>query len=229
MASCLERAKTRYAGVLKTLLARCGVACGVAFFLGGMAASPLWASEPLGLRQRLIQYIEAIQTLEATFQEEGPQRKARGKIFLRRPPKTGASEYGKLKFLYEDPVGLVVVSVGGTVYVCNTQTQTQETTPLSSTPLFVFMRSEVRLGDAAVEKRLSRVGDRIHWVLADADAPDGSQSHQLTLIFSPSPLALVGWSIQDPTGQKTHVTLECVTAGHPLKDHVFEKPSLKGP
>jgi len=199
-----------------------------AFALAAGSFMPQPSLSSMGkIREQVMQYVESLRTLEATFMEIGPQRKARGKLFLKRPAEGARTEYGKLKFLYDDPVPLVVTSQKGIVHVFNTQAHTEETTPLSSTPLFVFMRSHVSLTGVAVEKGLFVKDDEIHWVLAPADTPDGSQAHQLTLIFSAtSPTTLVGWIIEDPTGQETAVTLENVKGGHPLPDSVFDKPNM---
>ena len=177
-------------------------------------------------REKLISYIEGIQTLEARFKEKGPQREASGRVFLKRPK--SSQEYGKLKFVYDSPSGLVVVSRDGTVYVWNSRSNTLEETPLSSTPLFVFMRSEVRLGDAAVEKALEEEEDEIHWTLSQSeDTTGGGQSPQVRLSFQKEPLALKSWVITDPTGNETEVSLENVKKGHALGDQTFQKPSLK--
>lgn len=182
------------------------------------------------LRQNLMGTIQAIQTLEARFSEKGPQRKATGKVYLKRPPRE-SNVYGELKFVYDPPQRLEIVSTKGTVYVWNKKANTVEDTPLSSTPLFFFLRPEIRLGDAVLEKGLMEDEGNIYWTLTQNEET-GAESPEVKLIFTRAPgqpqkLQLRGWVLTDATGNETHVTLQDVKTGSDLEDVTFEPPEVE--
>ncbi|EFX83896.1 hypothetical protein DAPPUDRAFT_239451 [Daphnia pulex] len=101
-------------------------------------------------------------------------------------------------------VPLEIVSVNGTVYVANHKTQTLETHPLSSTPLFVLLRPEIRLGDLAIEKELKEEDGLIYWTLTKEEDTGGEQP-EITLIFKRGSLDFQGWAHLKADRQGLHL------------------------
>ncbi|MBY0264269.1 MAG: outer membrane lipoprotein carrier protein LolA [Holosporales bacterium] len=191
----------------------------------------VWIVLPLSveakdLRKKLIQHIESIDTLEAEFQETGPEGEATGRIFLKRPNSKNPKGFGSIKFIYNPPKLVEIVSCDGRVYVANHKTkEIDHNEPLSSTPLFILLRAEIRLGDLAIEKELKEEGGFIYWTLTKESTTE-EEHPEITFIFESGSMEFIGWTIHDLTGKETMVRLSGIKKGIPLEEDIFKKPTF---
>ena len=199
-----------------------------ASFLGWILAWILFplSAEAKDLRQKLIQHIESIDTLQAEFQETGSEGGATGRIFLKRPHSKNSKGFGSIKFLYTPPKFLEIVSCDGRVYVANHKTkEIDHDEPLSSTPLFILLRAEIRLGDLAIEKDLKEEDGFIYWTLTKESTTE-EEHPEITFIFESGSMEFIGWTIHDLTGKETTVRFSGIKKGIPLEEDIFKKPTF---
>jgi len=121
---------------------------------------------------------------------------AQGKIYLQRP--------GKLRFEYDSPSHLLIVSDGTWLTQKDSALETTDRVPLSSTPLNFFLKENVQL-----QRDTQVVGftkDAQDWRVSARDG-SGEMDGTITMVFDARGLALKEWSIADGFGGETRVVL----------------------
>jgi outer membrane lipoprotein-sorting protein len=132
-----------------------------------------------------------------------------GSFYINRP--------GKIRFEYTSPEPVFIVSDGTSVSIEEPKRQSYDAVPLSSTPLHLFLRSNVDLKrDGSVTDVTSSNGS--HFVtLVDKT---GEAEGKMILEFRASDFELLGWRSLDGAGAETRVKLTGT------KKNVSLKPSL---
>jgi len=132
-----------------------------------------------------------------------------GSFYINRP--------GKVRFDYATPERMHIVSDGTTVSIEEPQRKAYDAVPLSSTPLHLFLRSNVDLKrDGSVTDVSTSNGS--HFVtLVDKT---GEAEGRMILEFRDSDFELLGWRALDGAGAETRVKLT------DTKRNVSLKPSL---
>ncbi len=132
-----------------------------------------------------------------------------GEFFINRP--------GKVRFAYDKPEQMFIVSDGTSVSIEEPKRKAYDAVPLSSTPLHLFLRSNVDLKrDGSVTDVSTSNGS--HFVtLVDKT---GEAEGKMILEFRASDFELLGWRALDGTGAETRVRLS------DTKKNVSLKPSL---
>lgn len=182
------------------------------------AALPSADSELLG---RIEAYLNDIRTLEARFQQVGPDGGlASGKVYIQRP--------GKMRFDYDPPSKVLLVATDWRLIFWDGSIQQQNVIPLSQTPLGFLLGEKVGLDDevqvTALEKR---GGEADITVVRKSDPDQGS----VTLTFALQPMELRRWSVTDAQGQVTRILLDGLRTGMPLDAGLFRwaDPKVFGP
>ncbi|MGQ0532278.1 MAG: LolA family protein [Caulobacteraceae bacterium] len=147
------------------------------------------------------QALNAVQRLQGRFVQTSPGGgHASGMFYMERP--------GKLRFEYDPPATLLIVSDGSVVAMRDRELRTTERTPLRSTPLNIILGRNINLERDARILRVSRAGP---WLLVTARDRGGQTDGQITLQFY-GPLAeLRSWDVIDATGARTRITLSDIT------------------
>lgn len=153
---------------------------------------------------RAIDWLAATQTLEARFEQIGPDGTVTtGDLALERP--------GKIRFDYDDPSPILLVADGSTVAIADFDLETVDRAPISATPLrFLLGDLDTLQADGAIaEAGYSR--DRLYVTLVD---PEGEIDGRVTLVFEdPDQLApaetmsFIGWYALDAMGGMTELRL----------------------
>lgn len=135
-------------------------------------------------------------------------------------PSNGAfyiSRPGKVRFEYTTPEPIFIVSDGTTVSIEEPKRKSYDAVPLSSTPLHLFLRSNIDLRkDGSVTDVQTSNGS--HFVtLVDKT---GEAEGKMILQFRQSDFELMGWRQVDGAGAETRVQLQ------DIKKNVALKPSL---
>jgi outer membrane lipoprotein-sorting protein len=160
------------------------------------APAPLTADDQ-ALIDRAVAYLEALTSASGRFvQTDARGAVTQGTIALQRP--------GKARFEYDPPSGLLVVAGNGAVAVSDRRLKTFDSYPIRATPLGIFLAGRIKLDGGVKVTRVSRLADGFSLTAED---PKRQTRGSITLNFSDSPLALVGWSLVDPRGSLTRVRL----------------------
>ncbi|CAN5634310.1 outer-membrane lipoprotein carrier protein LolA [Phenylobacterium sp. 20VBR1] len=184
-----------------TRLTRRALALGLAALpLPALAARPAIApltADDRALVDKASAYLQGLTEAKGRFvQTDARGTTTQGTVYLKRP--------GKARFAYEAPSGLLVVADGANVSVADSRLKTFDRYPLMATPLSIFLARQIKLDKGVVISDVTRLADGF-----TITARDGKKQAegQITLTFSNSPMALIGWTVSDAQGQATRIRL----------------------
>ncbi|RYZ14901.1 MAG: outer membrane lipoprotein carrier protein LolA [Alphaproteobacteria bacterium] len=149
-------------------------------------------------------------TVQGRFTQVDPAgAPSSGSFYINRP--------GKVRFEYTSPEPIFIVSDGTTVSIEEPKRKAYDAIPLASTPLHLFLRSNIDLRkDGSVTDVSTSNGS--HFVtLVDKT---GEAEGKMVLQFRTTDFELLGWRQIDGTGAETRVQLA------DMKKNVSLKPSL---
>ncbi len=135
---------------------------------------------------------------------------AQGVVYLKRP--------GKIRFEYDPPATLLMVSDGVTLTQVDKALDTKDRVPLKSTPLAFFLSDKVHLEDDVEVIALQKTPDAISVTAKDGS---GQVAGSITMVFDPASLQLKEWIIHDEFGQQTRVLLSQVRYNERLNPRLF--------
>ncbi|HBF91169.1 MAG: outer-membrane lipoprotein carrier protein LolA [Hyphomonas sp.] len=184
------------------------------------AAAPApQVSEPAGLseadRQRLLNRastaLAKVKTASGTFEQLSPDySESTGRFALSRP--------GKVRFEYDDPSPLLVVSDGTTVGLQDSELETTDRVPLGTTPLALLLDDDIDFATEADVLDVTNRNGRVEITLRDKS---GEMDGTLTLVMQESDMSLTGWHTLDSGGNLTQVQLTDVSYGQRLNPRLF--------
>ena len=159
------------------------------------------ALAPADIIEKANAYFSTTQTMVSDFtQIGGDGRRTDGKLFVDKP--------GRMLFTYAPPANLEIVADGTSVAVIDRKLHTQDLYFISQTPLKFLLNDRMDL------QRDTKILD------ASSDAQSASvmiEDHatfggttQIRLTFSRDPFALKQWTVVDPQGYETVVSLSDV-------------------
>jgi len=145
--------------------------------------------------------IDAAMNSTGTFQGRFTQTAsdgsmATGAVWLQRP--------GKMRFEYDAPATLVMISDGVTLLQRDTALETADRVPLSATPLNYFLKENINLANDTEVVALQKFADQ--WRVTARDG-SGEMDGAITLVLDAQTLALREWIIADAFGGQTRVAL----------------------
>ncbi len=135
---------------------------------------------------------------------------SQGRIFLKRP--------GKIRFEYDAPNPLLMVSDGVTLTQIDKALDTKDRVPLKSTPLAFFLAERVNLENDVEVVALQKTPTDIRLTAKDGS---GEVEGAITMIFDPASLKLKEWIIHDGFGQQTRVILSDLKYNERLNPRLF--------
>jgi outer membrane lipoprotein-sorting protein len=150
-------------------------------------------------------------TVQGSFTQVDPGGSpSNGAFYISRP--------GKVRFEYTRPEPIFIVSDGTTVSIEEPKRKAYDAVPLSSTPLHLFLRSNIDLKkDGSVTDVQTSNGS--HFVtLVDKT---GEAEGKMILQFRQSDFELLGWRQIDGTGAETRVQLSNIQKNVSLKPSLF--------
>lgn len=150
------------------------------------------------LIERVNVYLMSVQTLVGDFVQVGPDgRRAEGKIYLQKP--------GRVKFEYNPPSPIELVSDGSSLVVRDRKLETQDLYPLSQTPLRFLLADRIDLLRETNVVAASSDETFVSVMIEEKQTLGGT--HKVLLMFSPKDMQLKQWTITDPQGYDTTVAL----------------------
>ena len=156
-------------------------------------------------------YFNSFSLMEGQFIQFGPSgEQSEGVFFLSRP--------GKIRFHYQPPSRLDVISDGSSVAIKDGKTNTQDLYPLSKTPLRYLLGKRIDLTSSSIVSAIKEEQDLIALVILEKTA---FVEGKLTLIFDKKTFALRRWVVTDAQGLNTSVDIFNVTTGKAQDPNLF--------
>ena len=174
-------------------------------------ATPRLPAEDKALVDKAVAYLQGLTQVKGRFtQIDARGRQTQGDFYLKRP--------GKVRFAYDPPTSMLLVSDGGTVNVWDSKLKTFESYPLRMTPLGIFLAKEIRLDRGVVVTGVRRYADGFTIIARDGKKEaDG----EIALTFTNNPVSLREWVVTDAQRQKTRVTLSGLAPAPGLDPKLF--------
>ena len=135
---------------------------------------------------------------------------SQGRVYLKRP--------GKIRFEYDAPAQLLMVSDGVTLTQVDKALDTKDRVPLKATPLAFFLAETVKLEDDVEVVSLQKTVDSISVTAKDGS---GQMDGAITMIFDPNNYALREWVVHDGFGQQTKILLSELKYNERLNPRLF--------
>jgi outer membrane lipoprotein-sorting protein len=164
------------------------------------------------LIDRVNVYLMSVQTLVGDFVQIGPDgRRTDGKIYLQKP--------GRVRFEYNPPSPIELVSDGNSLVVRDRKLETQDLYPLSQTPLRFLLADRIDLLKETNVVSVSADNTFVSLQLEERQTLGGS--HKVLLMFSVKDMTLKQWTITDPQGFDTTVALANLDSSKKLDPAMF--------
>jgi outer membrane lipoprotein-sorting protein len=147
---------------------------------------------------RVSHYLSSLQTLVGNFVQIAPDgSRTDGTFYIEKP--------GKVRFEYNPPSPIVVIADGSAVAVRNRDLNTQDIWPLSQTPLRYLLADHIDLINDTDVLSVSSDDKYITVVIEETHAVSGTS--RLMIMFDVKDLTLRQWTVTDPQGLDTTVSI----------------------
>ena len=166
-------------------------------------------------------YLQALTGAQGRFEQTDDRGRAvQGKWFLQRP--------GKMRFEYDPPSSLLVVSNGRQVNTWDPRLESFNSYPLSETPLSLFLDKTIRFDQGVI---ITEIKSNAQGFTLRARSRNKTVNGSVDLAFDETgdgPVALRQWTIIDSGGKATTVRLLSLNDSHPEASlFVLDKPQSK--
>lgn len=189
-----------------------------AAIVGGAGPSNLSDADRADL-DRASAYLNSIHSLEGNFVQIGPNGELdQGKFYLSKP--------GRLRFEYQPPSPLLIVSDGRTLAVANSKLKTVNRVPLSATPLDLILGDDV---DLRRNDSILAVEHEAGALVIEARTSRNRSKPNISITFADPGLELRQWTVIDDQGLSTTVALRDLQSGVALNDSLFVLRDMKKP
>jgi len=169
--------------------------------------------------KRISDYLNGIHTLEGSFLQIDPGGSIEsGDFYLTKP--------GKMRFAYQPPNPLLIVSDGRTVAVRNAKLNTVDRYPLSDTPLGLILGDNIDLNQNLA---ITGMSEEPGAITIHAKSESSHAQGNISIEFSREPLELRQWTVVDAQGLSTTVVLKDIQTGIALPDSLFVLADAKNP
>jgi outer membrane lipoprotein-sorting protein len=150
------------------------------------------------LLEKVNTYFNSVTTLVGKFVQVGPDgSKTEGQFYMQKP--------GKIRFEYDPPSPIELISDGDTVAVRDRKLATQDIYPLSQTPLKFLLSDKLDLmKDANV---VGVYQDELFVTVVIEEKNVIAGTHRLMIMFGKKDLQLKQWTVTDPQGYDTTVAV----------------------
>lgn len=161
--------------------------------------------------KQISDYLNGIRTLEGGFMQLDPNGGVeQGQFYLSKP--------GRMRFAYQPPDPLLIVSDGTTIAIQNAKLKTVDHYPLSDTPLDLILTDKIDLNQNLSITGMSMESGAI---VIRAKSQSSHAEGNIAIEFSEEPLELRQWTVVDAQGLSTTVSLKDIQTGIALPDSLF--------
>jgi outer membrane lipoprotein-sorting protein len=164
----------------------------------GAPAAQASAETPQQLIQRINQSLNAATTMVGEFQQiSADGRRRSGKLYVMRP--------GKLRFDYNPPSQLEVISDGSNVAVIDKRVPQQDVYGINQTPLKFLVADRIDVARDTKVLGVKREKDEVILEIEDRNTIAGTS--RIRIHFNGDTFMLRRWTVTDPQGIPTTVQL----------------------
>jgi outer membrane lipoprotein-sorting protein len=167
-------------------------------------------------------YLDGARVMTADFVQVGPDgTRTDGNLYIARP--------GRMLFRYNPPSPLEIVADGRSVAVRDQNLGTQDLYFIAQTPLKFLLSDHIDLAKDTTVKRVN-LDDKSAMIEIEDKATFGGKS-DITLVFDPESFALKQWTVLDPQGFQTVVTLfdiDLISKPDPSLFHIDDSAPIGG-
>ena len=158
------------------------------------------------------QYFNAIKSFQARFTQVSSVggKQISGNFYVRRP--------GKLRFEYDPPAKVVIVSDGAQVTYYDAARDEISQVPLGWSAANFLVKDNLKLSGDLTVTQVERVEGLLQLTIIQTKAP---QEGRLLLVLSDQPMQLKRWSVIDAKGREIMITLSEMKTGVTLKNDLF--------
>ncbi len=193
------------------LLGLAALLAGAALVNATAPASALGQADAQAVAQ-VSRFFNSFKTMSGEFTQISPRgRVSTGKLIIAKP--------GRMRFEYTPPHPLVIVSDGTWVAIRNNAKDKVDYYPLSKTPLKMVLAERVDLMRDATVKKVQRQDGLL---LITLQAKDKGVPGELLLVFDPQRNQLQQWTVIDPQGRRTTITLSSLSFNGRVNPKLFK-------
>lgn len=168
------------------------------------------AADRTAIVDRVGKALSDVKTAQGSFTQVDQGGSSSGAFYISRP--------GKVRFEYKQPEPMFLVSDGVSVSIEEPKRGSYDAVPLSSTPLNLFLRSNVNLQrDGSVTDVQTSNGSHFVTMVDKTGEAEG----KMILEFRASDFELLGWRAIDGAGGETRVKLTDIKTNVSLKPALF--------
>lgn len=183
----------------------------MALVLGTVGLEEAAATSPEETVSALSDHFAAVPTMTGEFLQFNPDgQQTGGTFYLERP--------GRIRFNYEKPNPVEVISNGKTVAVHNRKLKTWDFYPLDKTPLKLLLADKIEFSPKTV-RSVTNDTDMTTIVMGDDKIFGDSE---ITLMFDPNDFDLRQWTIKDAKGAETSVMVFNVQKNVTIPEKLFK-------
>lgn len=164
--------------------------------------------------QKVEDYFNNIQTLQANFSQYTKSGVAEGSIYIRRP--------NQMRVEYNPPVPVLIVANGRLVSYYDKELKQLTEAPLSSTPLGLILAKPFSLQKGVTLTKIARTPQELQIILYQSSEPDAGS---LELVFTTNPFQIKYWRVIDSTNRSTQIVLGNIKLNTSLNNNLFTPPS----
>ncbi|MEH2511427.1 outer membrane lipoprotein-sorting protein [Nitrobacteraceae bacterium AZCC 1564] len=165
---------------------------------GGGSTTPTFDANQKMLASKVSAYLSGLQNVSGNFVQVGPDgSRTTGDFYIQKP--------GKVRFEYDAPSQIAIVSDGTTVVVRDRKLATQDNYPLSQTPLRFLLSDRIDLMRDTNLVGVSADDMFISITIEEKQALVGTS--RLMLMIGAKDNQLKQWTVTDPQGYDTTVAV----------------------
>jgi outer membrane lipoprotein-sorting protein len=143
-------------------------------------------------------FLDSARVLSADFVQIGPDgQRSEGELYVERP--------GKMLFRFSPPARLEIVADGRSVAVRDQKLDTQDLYFIGQTPLKFLLADHIDLAKDTQVKGVTVDSNAVTIQIEDKATFGGTA--EIALVFDPTTFALKQWTVLDPQGFQTVVSL----------------------
>jgi outer membrane lipoprotein-sorting protein len=174
----------------------------------GLAALPPDQAE---IVDRIEGYLNGVRTLEARFEQLGPDGGlATGKVYLQRP--------GRLRFDYDPPSKILMIASDWRLIFQDASIQQVNVIPLRETPLGFLLAERI---DLSRDVEVTRAAESTNELAIEVVRKDARDQGSLVVVFGKGPVELRRWTVTDAQGLQTELALNGLQTNVSLKRNLF--------
>lgn len=178
----------------------------------GPALQPQLSAQDRADITRVEQYFNSIKSFQARFVQVSSVggKQIAGNFFVRRP--------GKLRFEYDPPAKIVIVSDGLQVTYYDAARDELSQVPLGWSVANFLVQDNLKLSGDLTVTRVERADGLLQLTIIQTKSP---QEGKLLLVVSDQPMQLKRWSVIDAKEREIMITLTDMKTGVNLKNDLF--------